>query len=89
MHAFTAQRVQVGSGRCGQGFTFTGLHLRDTPFVQDHRTHQLNVEHPQTQSPLARFPSCGKGFNEEIVQRLTISQPLLERGGLVFEGTVA
>ena len=89
MNAFTGQGVQVRSGGCGQRFTFTGFHLRHTTFVQNHGAHQLHVEHPKVQRPLARFSRRSKSLNQQVIQRFALGQSCFECSGLVLERAIA
>jgi hypothetical protein len=70
VHALAGQRVEVGRQRRDEGLALTGLHLGDVALVQRRAAHELHVEVPLSQGPLAGLPHRGEGLGEEVVERL-------------------
>src|SRR5205807_2796398 len=72
-----------------EGLALAGLHLGDVALVQDDPAHQLDVEDALVRLALARFPDRGERLEEELLECLTVLEPLAELGGLRAELLVA
>ncbi len=83
--ALAFQRVQVEREAGNEGLTFTGLHLRHVTLVKDDAAHQLDIEHALVGLPQTCFPNRGEGLEEELLERLSVLEPLPELRGLVPE----
>ena len=78
VNALAFKSVQV-CRQCGdQRLSFTGLHLRDSAFMQSDASDELNIEMTHVQDALARFAHHCEGFRNEIVQRLAVCNALPE-----------
>ena len=82
VNALTGQRVQIGRQGGHQRFALAGLHLGDAALVQHDAAHQLDGIGAHTQHAVRGLPHGGKGLRQDVVQRLTVGQTLLERRGL-------
>ena len=60
--ALARQRVQVRRQRRDQGFTFTGLHFRNSALVKHVSADELHVEMPHIQDALTCFADNGENF---------------------------
>ena len=78
MNAFARQCVKVGRQGRHQGFTLTGLHFRNAALMKDYTADQLNAVMTGTQHTIARFSDNGKGFGQNIIQRLAVCQTFLK-----------
>ncbi len=78
MDSQPAQGIQVDRQGGGQGFSLTGLHLGDLSLVENHSSDELHVEVPLAQGPAGSLPDYGKGFDQEIIQGLTLGETLPE-----------
>ncbi len=87
--AFAFERVQVDGQRRDERLAFARAHLGDFAFVKHHAADELHVEMTHAQSALAGFARDGEGFDEQIFERLALSDPLAELGGLRGERFVA
>ena len=85
MHALALKGIQVG-GKCGhQGFAFPRAHLGDLAFVQDHATHQLDIEMAHAKHTTARLAAYRKGRNQELIEFFSLSELLAKLGGFFGE----
>ena len=82
VNALTGQRVQIGRQGGHQRFALAGLHLGDAALVQHDAAHQLDGIGAHTQHAVRGLPHGGKGLRQDVVQRLTVGQTLLELRGL-------
>ena len=82
VHALAADAVEVGRQHRGQGFAFTGLHLRDVAEVQRRGTHHLHVERPLVEHPPGRLAGHRERLGQQVVEALPVGVPLLELRGL-------
>ncbi len=76
--ALAQQGVQVDRGHGHQGLAFTGTHLGDAAFVQDHPAGHLNIVLTLTQDALGGFTRDGKGFDLKLVQFFACFDPITE-----------
>ena len=81
VHAFAGQRVQVDRAGRDKGFALTRLHLGDHAAVQHHAADKLDVEVTHIEHAPARFTHHAEGFGEQVIERLTVVDALLEVGG--------
>jgi hypothetical protein len=79
--AAAGQGVQDGGQRRHQGLPFPGGHLGDLALVEDHPTHELDVEVPHAETPPPRFPHHGEDLGQDLVQLLPVLDPLPEVAG--------
>ena len=87
--ALAFERVQVaGEGR-DEGLPFTGAHLGDRPFVEDHPADELHVVVPHPEDALAPLAADGERLGEDVVERRAVLELLLELGGLPLQLGVA
>ena len=82
MNATARQCIEVGGQRGHQRLTFTGLHLSDTALMQHDAADELHPIGTQTQHTVRCLPHGGKGLRQQVIQRLTVGQTLLELRGL-------
>ncbi len=75
------KRVQEERGGGDERLALTGLHLGDVAFVEDDRTHHLDVEHPLLRLAPARLAHGRVGLEEEIVERLAVVEAPAQTGG--------
>ena len=89
MDASTLERVQVEREARDERLSFAGLHLGDVALVEDDAAHQLDVEHPLVRLAEAGLANRGEGFEEQLLERLAVFEPLPELDGLVAKLLVA
>jgi hypothetical protein len=82
VNALALNRVEIRGERGDQRLAFAGHHLGDVPFVEDHPAHQLDVVMAHAQEPAAALTHCGKGLDQDVVQRLPVVEPFAELDGL-------
>ena len=82
VNATARQCIEVGGQRGHQRLTFTGLHLSDTALMQHDAADELHPIGTQTQHTVRCLPHGGKGLRQQVIQRLTVGQTLLELRGL-------
>ena len=82
VNALARKRVEVGREGGDEGLTLAGLHLRDVAQVQGGTAHDLHVVVALAQRALGSLAHGGKGLRQQVVERLAVGQPLLERVGL-------
>jgi len=85
VRTFPLERVEVQREDGDERLALAGLHLRDLPLVEHDPTHGLHIEMPQLDAPPSRFARNGKGFDQQIVERLAVLQALPELLGLRFQ----
>src|SRR5262245_4068983 len=85
MHPLAFERVEVGRERRDQRLAFPGLHLGDLALVQHSAADELNVEVPHVEHAPARLADDREHFRQELVERLTVDDALLELGGLAAQ----
>ena len=83
--ALAAERVEVRRQRRDEGLALTGLHLGDVALVQRRTTHHLHVEVALAEGPLGRLADRGERLGHQVVEALTVGQPLPEDVGLVAQ----
>ena len=83
MHAVAGQRIEVRRQRRGQGFTFTGAHLRNAAFMQGDAANQLHIEVTHAKHAGRGLAHHGKGFRQQLVERLALLEGVLELRRLV------
>ncbi len=79
VHATPGERIEIDRQRRHQRLAFAGLHLGNAPLVQNHPTHKLHVEMTLTQRSLCRLAAGCKCRRQDVVQRGTVGNLLLER----------
>ena len=85
VHALTAQCIQVGGQGGHQRLAFAGLHFGNAALMQDNAADQLNPVGAHAQNTPCGLAAGGEGFGQNIVQRFTVLQTLLQLGGLGLE----
>ncbi len=80
-----AEGVEVGRQRSHQSLTFTGFHLSDAALMKDNTTHQLHPVGVHTENAACGLTRCGESLGQNVVQRLTVGEALLEFGGLCLQ----
>ena len=78
VYTLTRQRVEVARQRTDQRLTFTGLHLSDVAPVQGGATHELHIEVTLAAHTHRRLTHRCEGLGHEFVERLSVSNALLE-----------
>ena len=81
MDAFAGECVEIDRKRRDERLAFAGLHLGDTAFMQHHAADQLHVEMALAEGALGRLAHGGEGRNQNVVQRLAISELPAEFSG--------
>ena len=89
MDALSGQCVQVNRQGCYQGFTFTGFHLGDASLMQHDTTDDLNREVLESQNTPCSLTAGRKCLRQDVVQRFSVCQTLLELRGHCFQLLVA
>ena len=82
MDALARQRVQIGRERRDKGLALTGLHLGDAPLMQHDAADELHAVRAQAEHAVGRLAHRRERLGQDVVERLAVCQPLLERGGL-------
>ena len=78
MDALSGQRIQVNRQGGNQCLTFTGLHLSDTTLMQHDTADNLHREVLHAQHPPCSLAAGSKCFRQDVIQRLSVAQTLLE-----------
>src|SRR5918995_295066 len=86
--ALALERVQVQRLDGDERLALTGLHLGDVALVQGDAAHQLDVEESDADRAPEGLPDRRKGLEEELLERLSALQALLELPGLAGERLV-
>ena len=73
VNAFTFEGIEVGRKGRNQRFPFSGLHLGDSPLVQDHAANELYVKVPHVQRAFGDFPHGCKSFRKNVIQTSPIA----------------
>jgi hypothetical protein len=89
VHAAAGQRVQIGREGGDQRLALAGLHLGDVALVQKDAAHQLHIERPKPQRTARRLAAVGERLGQEVVQRLAVGHPRLQRCGRLDQLGVA
>ncbi|OPY12286.1 MAG: hypothetical protein A4E66_01181 [Syntrophus sp. PtaB.Bin001] len=74
VRAFPFQGIEIHRHRCGKGLPFTGLHLRNFTFMQNHSADNLNIKGAHLHGPPCNFANHSKSFGKDIVQTGSIVQ---------------
>ena len=85
MNALAVQCIQVGRKGGYQCLTFTSLHLRNTSLMQNNAADQLNPIMTHTKNSVCRLTNNRKGFNQQIIQRLSLCKPLFKGTCLISQ----
>ena len=80
MYAFAGKCVEINGKGGDQGFTFAGTHFGDFTVVQHHAADQLHVEVAHAEHTAGCFAADGEGFDQDVVQSLSVGQALFEFG---------
>ena len=78
VHALALEGVEVRREHRDEGLALAGLHLGDVAEVQRGRTHDLDVEGPHSEHALGRLAHGREGLRHEVVEGLTLGEPLAE-----------
>ena len=78
MNAAPGKGIEIDRRRGNQGLALAGLHLGDLAFMQHHAADQLDVEVALAERALAGFADGGKGWLQDIVERRSLGELLLE-----------
>ena len=68
MHAATGHGIECRRQGRDEGLALAGLHLSDLALVEDHATHELNVEMAHPQVPAADLARRGEDLREGVVE---------------------
>ena len=82
MDSAAAEGIKVRRKGCDEGLSFSGPHLDDLTFVEDHTADKLNVEVALTEGTLGGLPDGRETLRDEVFQVLTTSEALAELAGL-------
>jgi hypothetical protein len=82
VHTVAGQAVQVGGQRRDQGLALAGLHLGDPPEVERRAAHHLDVVVALPDDPVGRLAGHRERLDEDVVEGLTVVEPLPEFGRL-------
>ena len=82
VHALARQRVQVRRQRRDERLALAGLHLGDAAAVQDDAANQLDVVVAHVHHATAGLADDRESLGQQIVERLSLREPLPELGGL-------
>ena len=89
VNTLAGNRIQVGGQGADQGLALAGTHFGNLAVVQDHAADQLGIEVAHAELALRGFANHGKGFRQEIIERLTLGMTLTEFIRLSAQGLVA
>jgi len=76
----TGEGVEVRRHRGYEGLSFTGLHLGDLAPMKRSGSDHLDVVGPLSQNALCSFSNGGEGLCLDVVECLTVGEPLPEPG---------
>src|SRR3989454_1525908 len=82
VRALALQRIEVEGQHRDQGLALTGFHLGDLSLVQHDAAYHLDVEGSQADGPAGGLADHRKGLYQQVVERLTVLQPLAQLGRL-------
>ena len=85
MDALAGEGVEVHRHGGHQRFAFAGLHLSDAGAVQHDAADNLHGIGLQAQHTPVRLAADGKGFGQQVIQRLAVGKALLELSGFGFQ----
>ena len=88
MNALAGQGIEIHRQGRHQGLALTGLHLGNSPPVEDNTADKLNIIRPQSKHSNRRLPYHGKGFGKQIIKGFTFRQTFLEFHGLCGQGRI-
>ena len=74
MHPFSFQRIQICRQQTGLRLTFTGLHLGNTPLMQNNSANQLYAVVFRIKNSPRRFSHRGICLRQQIIQSLPFGQ---------------
>ncbi len=77
VHSSSREGVQISRHRGYEGFSFTGLHLRDTSLMKNDSADNLNSVGFHTQYTFCRLPYGCKCFRQKVIQCLAARQAVL------------
>ena len=78
--AFAVEGIQICRKRRHERFAFTGLHFCDAALMKDNSADKLHVEVPHIESALARFANDCESVRQQVLERLSVLESLLEFG---------
>ena len=87
--AFAVESIQICRKRRHERFAFTGLHFCDAALMKDNSADKLHVEVPHIESALARFANDCESVRQQVLERLSVLESLLEFGCFGLELFVA
>ena len=82
VHALAGQGIQIDRQRRHQRLAFAGAHFGDFAAMQHDAADHLHIEMPHAQHALGGFTHGGKGFGQDVVQRLAGFELSLQLGRL-------
>ncbi len=77
MYTFALQGIQISRQKAGLSLTFTGPHLGNTTLMQYNTADQLYSVMLRLENSPRRLSYRGVCLRQNIIQRLTLCQPLL------------
>ena len=89
MDALPRQGIEVNRQRRDQGLAFTRTHFGDIPAMEDDTPQELDVKMAHPCHTARSFADDGKGFGQNVVQRFTVGQTILELEGLLLQRRIA
>ena len=87
--ALARQGIEVYRQSRNQGLPFTSTHFGDIPAVEDDAPQELDVEMAHARHTARRFTDDGKSFGQNVVQRFSVGQAILELEGLFLQRCIA
>ena len=87
--ALPRQGIEVNRQRRDQGLAFTRTHFGDIPAMEDDTPQELDVKMAHPCHTARSFADDGKGFGQNVVQRFTVGQTILELEGLLLQRRIA
>ena len=84
MNALTSQGIQIGRKRGDECLSFTRLHLRNTPLMENDSTNDLYAVWLKANHSFSCFPDSCECLRQKLIKRLPIliTVPVLIRLGL-------
>ena len=85
VHTLAGEGIQVHRQGCHQGLAFTGAHFGNAALVEAHAADELHIKVAHAQDAAGSLAGHRKGLGQDIVQGLTVGQPLLELSSAASE----
>ena len=85
MHPFALEGIEIGRQRGDECFALAGNHFSDGSRMEHHPADQLHVIVPHPEIALSRLAADGEGLDQQVIERLSGSEPAPEFGRLAAQ----